>query len=105
MAALSTLTITLTEKDLRTAASVSESERVQMGIETEDVDKALRDALKAVEEAKGRVTCSEMKQHAAGQFNARLHFEVERLAAGPMRDRLKQFGTVARMEIDRVQSP
>jgi len=103
LVALSTLTITLTEKEIRAAADVVESERVQAGIEVEDVDKSYREALAAVAEAKGRVTRSELKQHSAGQFAAVLQFEVAPESAGPLRDRLKQLGNVARLEIDRVQ--
>jgi hypothetical protein len=100
--ALSTLTINVTEKEIR-AAAVVESERVQAGVEVEDVEKAMRGALLAITEAKGRVTRSELKQHAAGQFNALLHFEVAPEQAGPVRDRLRQFGNVVRLEIDRIQ--
>jgi hypothetical protein len=100
---LSMLTINLTEKEIRVAAAVTEHECVQTGIEVEDVDKALRAALQAVSEAKGRVTRSELKQHAAGQFSALLHFEVAPEQAGAMRDRLKQLGTQARLQIDRTQ--
>jgi hypothetical protein len=103
LAALSTLTVTLTEKEIRAAVGITESERVQAGVEVEDVDKAYQEALAAVIEAKGRVTKSELKQLAAGQFNATLHFEVAPEAAGPMRDRLRQLGRVARLEIDRLQ--
>jgi hypothetical protein len=103
LVSLSTLTITMSEKELRIAASVSESERVQAGIEVEDVEKAMREVLKAVDDAKGRVTRSEMKQQSAGQFNAVLNFEVSPEASGPVRDRLKQLGTVTRFEVDRVQ--
>jgi hypothetical protein len=103
LVSLSTLTITLTEKEIRTAAEVSERERVQAGVETEDVDGAYRQVLAVVAEAKGRVAKSELKQLAAGQFNASLQFEVPPEAAGPVRDRLRQLGRVARLEIDRVQ--
>jgi hypothetical protein len=103
LVALSTLTISLSEKEIRTAATVTESERVQAGVQVEDVEKALREALAAVEEAKGRVTKSELKQHSAGQFNATLHFEVAPEQGGPLRDRLRQLGHLARLEIDRVQ--
>jgi hypothetical protein len=103
LAALATLTVTLTEKEIRQAAAVSESERVQAGVEVEDVDKAYQQALAAITEAKGRVTKSELKQLAAGQFNASLQFEVPSDASGPMRDRLRQLGRVARLEIDRMQ--
>jgi hypothetical protein len=103
MVALSTLKISLAEKEIRTAAAVSERERVQAGIEVEDVETALGALLEAVDEAHGRVTRSELKQHGAGQFNALLHFEVAPAKAGPVRDRLRQLGTVTRLEIDRVQ--
>src|SRR5262249_21856313 len=98
-AAFSTLTIKLSEKNIRSAASITECERVQAGLEVEDVEKAHQEALKAILEAKGRVTRSELKQHAAGQFNAMLHFEVGHEAAGPMRDRLKQLGTMVRLQV------
>ncbi len=103
MAAFSTLTIILTEKEVRAAAVLTESERVQAGVEVEDVDKAYQQLLAAVVEVKGRVTKSEVKQYAAGQFNATLNFEVAPDASGPMRDRLRQLGRVARLEIDRGQ--
>src|SRR5262249_27649565 len=103
LAALSTLTVTLTEKEIRAAVGITESERVQAGVEVEDVDKAYQEALAAVIEAKGRVTRPERRQLAAGQFTATLPFEVAPEPAGPMRDRLRQLGRVARLEIDRVQ--
>jgi hypothetical protein len=102
LAALSTLTITLTEKEIRAAASLTENERVQAGVEVEDVDKTYQQVLAAVLDAKGRVTKSELKQVSAGQFNATLNFEVAPEASGPIRDRLNQLGRVARLEIDRV---
>jgi hypothetical protein len=102
LVSLSSLTITLAEKEIRAAAGVVETERVQAGVEVEDVDAAYRQALAAVAEAKGRVTKSEVKQLSAGQFNAALHFEVAPDSSGPMRDRLRQLGRVARLEIDRT---
>lgn len=100
---MSTLTVTLSEKEIRSASAVTETERVDTGIEVEDVEKAHKAALAAVAEAKGRVTKSDLKQLAAGQFSALLHFEVSPDAAGPLRDRLKQLGNVARLDITRVQ--
>ena len=101
--ALSTLTITLAEKEIKSAAAITERERIQTGIEVEDVEKAQQDVLAAIAEAKGRITKSELKQLAAGQFNATLDFECAPDKAGPLRDRLKQIGRTARLEIDRVQ--
>ncbi|HEY1188447.1 MAG TPA: DUF4349 domain-containing protein, partial [Gemmata sp.] len=101
-AALSTLTVTVTEKEIRAAAAVTERERVQAGVEVEDVDKAYQQLIAAVVEAKGRIAKSEMKQLAAGQFNAAFQFEVAAEAGGPLRDRLRMLGRVARLEIDRT---
>jgi hypothetical protein len=101
--ALSTLTITLYEKEIRAPFAVVQTERVQMGLEVEDVDKAQQQVLAAVTDSKGRVTKSELKQHGAGQFSALIHFEVAPDAAGPLRDRLRQLGTVTRLDIDRLQ--
>ncbi|MCE9564784.1 MAG: DUF4349 domain-containing protein [Planctomycetes bacterium] len=105
LAALSTLVITLTEKEIRAAATLTENERVQAGVEVDDVDKTYQEILKAILEAKGHIIKSEVKQLTAGQFSATLNFEVPPDAAGPMRDRLKQLGRIARLEIDRVQNP
>ena len=103
LVSLATLTIKMYEKNIRTAAVVTENERIQAGIEVEDVEKSHKEALKAIVDAKGRISRSELKQHAAGQFNAILHFEVSPDAAGPLRDRLKQIGTMVRLQIDRIQ--
>jgi hypothetical protein len=101
--ALSTLTITLYEKEIQAPFGVVEREHVQMGVEVDDVDEALQAALKAVREAKGRITRSELKQPSQGQFSAILDFEVSPDAAGPLRDRFKQLGSVARLDISRLE--
>lgn len=103
LVALSTLTIKLQEKEIRSPYGVVETERVQMGIEVEDVEKAQQETLAAVAQAKGRVTKSELKQSGPGQYSAVVNFEVAPDAAGPLRDRLKQLGQVARLEVDRLQ--
>lgn len=100
---LSTITVTLLEKEIRAPFAVTQTERVNLGLEVEDVEKAHREALAAVAEAKGRVTKSELSQLAAGQYTATLHFEVTPAASGPLRDRFKQLGNVARLNIDRVE--
>lgn len=99
----STLSITLAEKEIRAPYGILETERVDMGVEVEDVEKAHREALAAIAEAKGRVSRSELKQLAAGQFNALIHFEVAPDRAGAVRDRLKQLGVLARLDINRTQ--
>jgi hypothetical protein len=99
---LSTLNVVLAEKEIRAAVDVVEREMVETGIEVEDVDKAREATLTAVAEAKGRVTKAELKQFAAGQYNATLNFEVPADKAGAIRDRLRQIGTMVRLEINRT---
>ncbi|MBI3408797.1 MAG: DUF4349 domain-containing protein, partial [Planctomycetes bacterium] len=100
---LSTLTIALTEKEIRQAASMVISERINMRIETEDVEKSLQTALAAVTGAKGRVLKSDLKLHAAGQYDAILQFEVAPAAADKVRDQLKQLGIVTQHDSERQQ--
>jgi hypothetical protein len=100
---LSTLTITLAEKEIRSPFAVVETERVQMGVEVEDVIKAQQQVLKAVDDAKGRVTKSELKQHAADQLAATINFEVAPDKTGPIRDRIEQLGRRTRLDVDRLQ--
>ncbi|WP_171470534.1 DUF4349 domain-containing protein [Frigoriglobus tundricola] len=102
LAALSTLTITLTEREIKAAATITEREVVQAGVEVEDVDKAYQQLLAAIADLKGRIIKSELKQLAAGQFNAALAFELAAESSGPIRDRLRMLGRVARLEIDRT---
>jgi hypothetical protein len=75
-----------------------------MGVETEDVEDAYKKALDAIAEAKGRVTQSDLKRFDAGQFAATIVCEVVPDAAGPLRDRFKQLGRVARLDIERRQT-
>jgi Domain of unknown function (DUF4349)/Putative zinc-finger len=103
LAAMSTLTITLQEKEIRAAAAFTETEQVKTGIEVEDVEKAYQDAQAAIRELKGRIGRAEMKQQGAGQFAATLVFELPPDQAGAMRDRLRQLGNMVRLDIERVQ--
>jgi hypothetical protein len=68
------------------------------------VIKAQQAALKAIDDAKGRVTKSELKQHAADQLSATINFEVAPDKAGPMRDRIEQLGRRTRLDVDRLQA-
>ena len=51
MVAMSTLTIQLYEKEIRAAFGITETERVDAGVEVEDVEKAHKDLTAAVVEA------------------------------------------------------
>ena len=100
---LSTLTITLVEKEIQAPAALVVTERVRMQLEVDDVEKARQAALAAVAEAKGLVTKSEMKQHTAGQLEAILHFEVAPAAANAVSEQLKKLGIVTHQDADRTQ--
>jgi hypothetical protein len=100
---MSTLTLTLFEKEIRAAFGITETERVEAGVEVDDVEKAQKDLVAAIVEAKGRITKSDLKKLEAGQLNATVNFEVAPEASGGVRDRLKQLGTVARLDVSTLQ--
>jgi hypothetical protein len=102
---LSTLTINLTEKDINVAASVSEHERVEAGIEVENVAQAKDDLAAAVKDAKGRLTRSEVRKLKGEQYVAILAFEVAPSAAGAIRNKLFTLGIVSRFDSGTVQTP
>jgi len=104
MISFSTLSITLIEKDIRTAAFAAQTETVSLGMETEDVKKARDESIKSIEDAKGRVVESNLKQYDAGQFTATIVCEAPPDAAGPLIDRFRQIGRVTRLDIDRRQT-
>jgi glycine cleavage system regulatory protein len=104
LVSLATLNLTLTERDIETPATAYESENVDAGVESEDVEGARAAALKAIEEAKGRVVQSDLKRYDAGQFGATIVAEVPPDTAGPLLDRLKQIGKVARLDVQRKQT-
>jgi hypothetical protein len=102
--ALSTLSVSLMERDIRTPFAAVEAEQISAGIEAEDVERARAEALKLIDDAKGRVIESELKKLDAGQLAATLVADVSPDAAGPLGDRLKQLGRVARWEATRKQT-
>jgi hypothetical protein len=101
---LSTLTITLSERDIQTPATAIETETADVGIEADDVEKARNSALKAIDDVKGRIVEAELKRFDAGQLAARLVADVPPESAGAVIDQLKQLGKVARLEINRQAS-
>ncbi|MBC7784192.1 MAG: DUF4349 domain-containing protein, partial [Burkholderiales bacterium] len=101
---LSTLNITLQERDIKSAAGAIETERISAGVETDDVEKARTDVIKAIDDAGGRIITSDLKKLDAGQFAATISAEIAPDKTGPIVDRLKQLGKVARLDIDRKQT-
>ncbi|HSV15024.1 MAG TPA: DUF4349 domain-containing protein [Tepidisphaeraceae bacterium] len=105
LVSLSTLSITIYERDIKTPAAATETETADVGIEAEDVEGARTDAIKAIEDANGRTIESELKRFDAGQLAARIVADVPPESAGPVIDRLKQLGRAARLEVHRQQTP
>ena len=101
--ALSTLSITMTERDIHTPATAIETETADVGIEADDVEKARNSAMKAIDEVKGRIIEAELKRFDAGQLAAKLVADVPPEAAGAVIDQLKLLGKVARLEVHRQQ--
>jgi hypothetical protein len=101
LVALSTLQVTMFEKDIQQAASLTETETADMGVETEDVEKARGETIKAIDEVKGRIVESQLKQFDGGQLNGRVVAEVSPERAGQVIDRIKQLGKVARLDVQR----
>ncbi len=101
---LSTLTVALQERDIKASAASVETESVNAGVETEDVEKSRAELIKAIDEAKGRIITSDLKKLDAGQFAATIVAEVAPEQSGPLVDRLKQLGKVARLDVDRRQT-
>jgi hypothetical protein len=101
---LSTLAIVLFERDIKTPTAASEQERVDMGIESEDVEKAYKGAQAAIAEIKGRVVQAELKMLEAGQMAAHIECEVDPERSGQLTDRFKQLGNVGRLQVDRLQT-
>ena len=102
--ALSTLEITLSERDIQTPATAIETETADVGIEADDVEKARNSALKTIDDVKGRIVEAELKRFDAGQLAARLVADVPPESAGAVIDQLKQLGKVARLEVHRQQT-
>ncbi len=101
---LSTLTVVMQERDIKASAASIETETVSAGVETDDVEKGRAEILKAIDEAKGRILTSDLKKLDAGQFAATIVADVAPDRAGPVIDRLKQLGKLARLEVDRKQT-
>ena len=101
LVALSTLSVVLYERDIKTPASATETEQVTMSLETEKVDEAYAKARSVVESAKGRITQAELKQFDAGQFGATIQAAIPPDAAEETIARLRQLsGRIAHFSRD-----
>ncbi len=102
--AMSTLNLTLYEKDIRTPAGVTETESVTASLEADDVEKTYKEVLAAIAEIKGRVTTSSLQKHQAGQFAGRIIAEIAPENSVALRDRLAQLARVAGLDVQRLQN-
>lgn len=101
LVSMATLTITAYEKDIRQAAAATETEAVNMSIETEDVEAKYADARKMIDAAKGRIVESELKRYDADQLNGRIICDVPQDQAEHLTNQLKQLGRVAQLNRDK----
>jgi hypothetical protein len=92
------------ERDIRAAYAALETETVSAGVETENVEKARTDALKVIDEAKGRVIESDLNKLDADQYKGTIVAEVPAEKAGSVIDALRQLGRVARLDVQRKQT-
>jgi Domain of unknown function (DUF4349)/Putative zinc-finger len=102
--ALSTLTITLTEKEITAAAALVVNGTVKMRIEVDHVSKAREAIEKAVEEFKGRIVKSDEKQYPAGQVEAIVHAEIPPASKDTFRKTLEKLGIVSGHEDTQSQT-
>jgi hypothetical protein len=101
--ALSTVTITLIEKEIQAAVSLVMRERVLMNIEVEEVEKAQESIAAGVKAAKGRLVKNDLAVGDAGQISAIVHVEVPPESAPLFRELLKKLGTLSKYQADRTQ--
>jgi hypothetical protein len=101
--ALSTLTISLYEKEILAPTALVVAESVRMRLEVDDVAKAHQTAMTAVEEMKGRITRSDLKQHSAGQLQSILCADIPPAKKDAFRDLLKSLGIVSAHEENQSQ--
>ncbi len=100
---LSTLSITLYEKDIQTAATAAQMENVVMSVEAEDVEGKFADAKEAIEkDSGGRIIKAELRRFEASQLAAQIVCDVPADKADLLVARFKQLGRVA--GLDRVRS-
>ncbi len=101
---LSTLAVSLSERDLRQAATAVETGTADLGVEADDVEHARDLALAAIDAAHGRTVEAELKHLDAGQLAATIVADVPAEASGATIDRLRQLGRVVRLEVHRQQT-
>jgi prepilin-type processing-associated H-X9-DG protein len=102
---LSTLSVSLIERDIKSAAYSSINEQITMALETEKVEDAYNAAKDAIANAKGQIVQSELKQYEAGQFGATIRALIPPDSADAVVGRLRQLdGRLADFQRQRSES-
>ncbi len=92
---LSTLTISISEKEIQSPTAIVVTETVTVRIEVDEVAKGHQIVMKAIEEMKGRITRSELKQHTAGQFTSIIHADIPPAKKDGFVKQLEKLGLVS----------
>lgn len=88
----------MVEKDIGQAATATQTQTVNAGLEADDVSH-VRDAItSAIDAAKGRILQSELNENDPGQFTATIVAAIPPDTSGAVLDRLAQLGRITRME-------
>jgi hypothetical protein len=101
---LSTLTITLYEKEIQAASALVVNGKAQVRIEVDDVTKARETLEKAVKDLKGRLIKSDEKQHPAGQVEAIVHADIPPAGEEAFRKILDKVGIISAFEKMQTQT-
>jgi hypothetical protein len=105
LVSLSTLSISLTERDIKSAAFSSINDQVTMSLETEKVEEAYNSTRDAIDNAKGRIVQSELKQYDVGQFGATIKAQLPPDAAEAVIAHVRQLdGRIVNFQRERSQN-
>ncbi|HSV13246.1 MAG TPA: DUF4349 domain-containing protein, partial [Tepidisphaeraceae bacterium] len=101
---MATITITAYEKDIQKPTAAAEQESVILNVETEEVETKYQAARKVIEEAKGRIVESQLKNTDAEHIAATIVADVPPDKADFVAAQLKQLGKVSSYNRDRRQT-
>ena len=101
---MATITITAYEKDIQTPTAASEQENVAINVETEEVETEYQAARKILDDAKGRIIESQLKNADGEHIAAHIAAEVPPDKADFVANQLKGLGKVTSFNRDRQQT-
>ncbi|MGF1581901.1 MAG: DUF4349 domain-containing protein [Gemmataceae bacterium] len=101
LVSLATITITLTEREIQTAAKVIIRRSVDARVIVDEVEKAREELEKEILKSGGRISQSELAEQGTDQRNAILRFSVPPKSAPDVERALKKLGTAVKFETKR----